>query len=125
MVNALAPFVLLHLEFRHNRRHGQIFFTFILLYAASRFLLEYTRADEAEIHLLGLPTLLEWLGWPEAAQRLGGLTISQSVAAWMFVAGGAALAWLARSRNPRRRADWQPPAETNAADTRSPKGASR
>ncbi|MGB2781251.1 MAG: prolipoprotein diacylglyceryl transferase [Phycisphaerae bacterium] len=125
LVNALALFVLLHLWFRHKRRHGQIFFTFILLYGASRFLLEFVRADEAEVYFLGLPTLLEGLGWPEAAGRLGGLTISQNVAAWMFAAAAGTLVWLGRSPSPLLRADYQPPPDPSPGDTRPKKGKRR
>jgi phosphatidylglycerol:prolipoprotein diacylglycerol transferase len=122
LVNALGLFGVLHLGFRHKRRHGQIFFTFILLYAASRFLLEYTRADEAEVYFLGLPTLLEWVGRPDAAERLAGLTISQNFAAWMFAAAAAVLVWLGRSRSPTLQADWQPPPHRLSGDPGPRKG---
>jgi prolipoprotein diacylglyceryltransferase len=111
LANAAALFGVLHLGFRWKRRHGQIFFFFILLYAVSRFLLEYTRADEAETYLLGLPTLLTWLGHSAAAGKLGGLTISQNVAAAMAAAAVAALAWLKRSTNPHMRAEYEPPSD--------------
>jgi len=108
LVNAAGLFAVLHLAFRWKRRHGQIFFFFILLYAVSRFLLEYTRADETETYLVGLPTLLRWLGHGAAAGNLGGLTISQNVAAAMAAAAVAALVWLNRSTHPHRGADYEP-----------------
>jgi len=116
LANALFLFVLLHLLFARKRRHGQVFFTFLLLYAVSRFLLECTRADEAWGYLLGLPTLLKGLGMEEAAARLPGLSISQNVAIVMAVVSGAALVWLFRSRRRELAADYAPPAPRREAD---------
>ena len=108
LVNAAALFVLLWVGFGRKRRHGQVFFAFILLYAVSRFLLEYLRADEAEAYLLGLPTLLRLIGRPDAAAGLAGLTISQNVAALLAAASVTALVALQRSHNRQLQADYVP-----------------
>jgi phosphatidylglycerol:prolipoprotein diacylglycerol transferase len=109
-LNALLLFFVLHAMFPLKRRHGQVLFMFILLYGASRFFLEYLRADEAEAYFLGLPALLGALGFPGAAARLPGLTISQNVGIVMVAGGLAALAGLARSRRPELNADEALPA---------------
>jgi len=110
IVNALLLFVVLHLGFRWKRRHGQVIFSFILLYALSRFLLEYLRADEAEAYLLGLPTLFRAVGLEDWVWRLPRLTISQNAAIVMVLAAGAGLVWLGRSTRRELQADFVPPA---------------
>jgi phosphatidylglycerol:prolipoprotein diacylglycerol transferase len=109
IINALLLFAILHLGFRWKRRHGQVIFSFILLYALSRFLREYLRADEAEAFLLGLPTLLRAAGWEEWAWRLPRLTISQNVAIGMALVAGAGLVGLSRSTRQELQADFVPP----------------
>ena len=109
-VNAMLLFAVLHFMFERKRRHGQVIFSFVVLYGVTRFLLEYLRADEAAAYLLGLPTLLGAAGFSEAAARLPRLTISQNVAIVMVVLGGAAMVWLLRSRLPGLQADDVPPA---------------
>jgi len=110
LANGLLLFLALAATFSWKRRHGQVFFAFILLYAVSRFLLEFLRADEAEAYLLGLPTLLGAAGFPQEAARLHLLTISQNVAIGMAAVAVAALALLARSRRRELQADYAPPA---------------
>jgi len=100
MVNALALAVVLHGLFVRRRRNGQVLLVFVLLYGVSRFLLEAIRADEPEIYLLGLPTLLRAVGADRAAAALPALTISQNIAVVMVLAGGLLLWRLFRSRRP-------------------------
>ncbi len=107
-LNGLLLFLLLVAMFRHKRRHGQILFMFMLLYGVSRFLLEWLRADEARVYLLGLPTLLESLGYTQAAARLPLLTISQNVAIGMVVGSVIVLALLERSTRPELQAEYAP-----------------
>jgi phosphatidylglycerol:prolipoprotein diacylglycerol transferase len=107
--NAMLLFALLYCMFPRKRRHGQIMLAFILLYGVSRFMEECIRSDEPAIYLLGLPTLLEALGQHGAAESLVKLTISQNVAILMVIFGGAALAWLLRSRRRELQADYAPP----------------
>jgi prolipoprotein diacylglyceryltransferase len=109
-LNAVLLFLVLHAMFPFKRRRGQVLFVFILLYGVSRFFLEYLRADEAAAYFLGLPTLLSALGMPDAAARLPGLTISQSVGLVLVAASAAVLAGLARSRRPELDANDSPPA---------------
>ena len=110
IVNALLLFAVLHVMFRHKRRHGQVILVFALLYGISRFLMEFLRADEASTYLLGLPTLLGALGHAEAAARFGGLTVSQNVAIGMVAAAAVALVFLMRTRGREWQADYAPPA---------------
>jgi len=100
LVNALLLAGVLSVLFRRRRRHGQVLLTFAVLYGIARFLLEAIRADEPEIYLLGLPTLLRLVGAPDAAAALPGLTISQNIAAVMVLGGGLALWALRRTRRP-------------------------
>jgi phosphatidylglycerol:prolipoprotein diacylglycerol transferase len=92
LVNALLLSVVLSLGFWRRRRNGQILLTFVVLYGVTRYLLEMIRADEPEIYLLGLPTLLRLVGARAAAEALPGLTISQNIAIVM-VGGGALGLW--------------------------------
>jgi len=109
LVNALALSLVLSVMFRRRRRNGQILLTFAILYGITRYLLELLRADEPEVYLLGLPTLLRLVGAREAAEALPGLTISQNIAVVMVVGGGLLLWRLMKSRRPslmvERRAD--------------------
>jgi len=100
LVNALLLAGVLSVMFWRRRRNGQILLTFVVLYGVTRYLLEVIRADEPEIYLLGLPTLLRLLGAREAAAALPGLTISQNIAVVMVVGGGLALGALLKSRRP-------------------------
>jgi phosphatidylglycerol---prolipoprotein diacylglyceryl transferase len=109
-VNAVLLFLALHLMFRSKRRHGQILLMFILLYGVSRFMLECLRADEAREYLLGLPTLLTWLGQVSAVDKLPLLTISQNLAVVMVAASAVGLIVLMRSRRPELQAAYAPPA---------------
>jgi phosphatidylglycerol:prolipoprotein diacylglycerol transferase len=111
LANAVLLAVVLYTMWRWKRRHGQVLMTLMLLYGISRFLLEALRADETPAYLLGLPTLLETLGFAQAAARLPGMTISQNVAVGLVLASLVGLLWLARSRSPRLQADYVPPAE--------------
>jgi len=120
LVNALLVFLVLQLGFMRKRRHGQVFLAFVLLYAVSRFLLEFIRADEAEAYLMGLPTLLGWLGLREAAAALPHLTISQNLAMAAAVAAAIALAALRRSERRAWRADYQPTWPTGVRTDRQP-----
>jgi len=110
IVNALLLFGVLQVMFRHKRRHGQIILVFAVLYGVSRFLMEFLRADEAAVYLLGLPTLLRALGHEAAGARLGGLTISQNVAVVIVAAAAGALALLGRSARREWQAAYVPPA---------------
>jgi len=98
MGNALLLAVVLHVLFVRRRRNGQVLLLFVVLYGVSRFLLEVTRADEPEIYLLGLPTLLRAVGADQAAAALPGLTISQNLAVIMVLAGGFLLWRLLKSQ---------------------------
>jgi len=118
--NAMLLFLLLHLWFRHKRKHGQILFTLILLYGISRFLLECLRDDEARIYLLGLPAILEGLGLGHAAAALPRLTISQNMAIVMVAVSVVGLAWLRRTRRPELRAEFAPPPTLHAAGDPAP-----
>jgi phosphatidylglycerol:prolipoprotein diacylglycerol transferase len=109
-LNAVLLFLVLHAMFPFKRRRGQVLFVFILLYGVSRFFLECLRADEVAAYFLGLPTLLSALGMRDAAARLPGLTISQSVGLVLVAASAAVLAGLARSRRPDLDANDPPPA---------------
>ncbi|MEA3368572.1 MAG: prolipoprotein diacylglyceryl transferase [Planctomycetota bacterium] len=100
LVNALALSVVLSVMFRRRRRNGQILLTFVVLYGITRYLLEVIRADEPEVYLLGLPTLLRLVGAREAAEALPGLTISQNIAVAMVIGGGLLLWRLMKSRRP-------------------------
>lgn len=100
LVNALLLAVVLHVLFVRRRRNGQVLLTFVVLYGVSRYLLEMVRADEPEIYLLGLPTLLRLLGAHEAAEALPGLTISQNIAVTLVLVGGVLLWRLMKSRRP-------------------------
>jgi len=100
LVNALLLAGVLSVMFWRRRRNGQVLLTFVVLYGVTRYLLEVIRADEPEIYLLGLPTLLRLLGAREAAEALPGLTISQNIAVVMVVGGGLALGALLKSRRP-------------------------
>ena len=115
--NAMLLFALLYFMFPRKRRHGQIMLAFILLYGVSRFMEECIRSDEPAIYLLGLPTLLEALGRPGAAESLVKLTISQNVAILMVIFGGVALPWLLRSRRRELQADYAPPPAVAPART--------
>jgi len=100
LVNALALSVVLSVMFWRRRRNGQVLLAFVVLYGLTRYLLEVIRADEPEVYLLGLPTLLRLLGAREAAGALPGLTISQNIAVVMVVGGGLLLWRLMKSRRP-------------------------
>ena len=100
LVNALGLAILLSVLFRRRRRNEQVLLTFAVLYGLTRYLLEVIRADEPEIYLLGLPTLLRLVGAREAAGALPGLTISQNLAVVMVVGGGLLLWRLLKSRRP-------------------------
>jgi phosphatidylglycerol---prolipoprotein diacylglyceryl transferase len=113
-VNAILLFLALHMLFRSKRRHGQIILMFIFLYGISRFLLECLRADEAREYLLGLPTMLTWLGQGSAVDKLPLLTISQNLAVVMVATSAAGLIWLMRTRRPELQAAYAPPATLRA-----------
>lgn len=100
LVNALLLAVVLSLLFWRRRRNGQVLLTFAVLYGITRFLIEGIRADEPEVYLLGLPTLLRLVGAHGAAAALPGLTISQNIALVMVLVGGLSLVALARTRPP-------------------------
>ena len=102
IINALLLFALLHVGYKHKRRHGMVLGAFFGLYAVSRFLLEALRSDEAKVYM-------------------GGLSVSQAVG--VFAAAGAivylvSLRWLKTSN-----LDWQP-AETRPSATQSNPGKS-
>lgn len=77
VANALMLFVVLNLLFRWRTYRGQVFLWLLLLYGATRFLLEFLRSD----------TPLE----------LNGLTMTQNVCLTLFPVG-AALVWIVRGR---------------------------
>lgn len=114
--NAILLFLLLHLAFRHKRRHGQIIFMLILFYGVSRFLLECLRDDEARAYLLGLPSLLGGLGLDHAAAALPLLTISQNLAIVLVLVSVVVLVMLARSRRPELQAEYAPLATLGTRD---------
>ncbi len=109
IVNALLLFVVLSFAWRWKRRHGHVLCLFLLLYGASRFVLECLRGDEAAAYLLGLVSLLKAAGMAETAARLPLLTISQNVALVAMAGSLVGFAWLQRSRRPELRADYVPP----------------
>jgi phosphatidylglycerol:prolipoprotein diacylglycerol transferase len=116
--NTFLIFLVLHTFFAFKRRHGQVIFGFILLYGISRFFLEWLRADEASVYLLGLPTLLDWLGLHAQAARLPALTISQNISLVMVAGSVAALWLLAQSRRPEIQGDFVPLAPAGPVRTR-------
>ncbi|MBE3135384.1 MAG: prolipoprotein diacylglyceryl transferase, partial [Acidobacteria bacterium] len=125
MVNALLLALVLHSMWRWKRQHGQVILAFVVLYGASRFLLEMIRADEAAAYLFGLPTLLASVGLGETAARLPALTISQNVAVAMVVGGGLALVWLRRRPDPTLQASYVPPPEPGNAMPNQSRGKRR
>jgi len=96
LANALLLSLVLGALFWRRRRNGQVLLAFVVLYGIARFLLEAIRADEPEIYLVGLPTLLRLFGAHGAAEALPGLTISQNIAIVMVVGGAIGWAMLAR-----------------------------
>jgi phosphatidylglycerol:prolipoprotein diacylglycerol transferase len=86
-----AIFLALAWLYRRKRFHGQIISTFLLLYAVTRFFLEYVRGDEERGFLLG-----------------GLVSTSQGVSLLFAAAGIAAYVALDRRHRASGEPDWKP-----------------
>jgi phosphatidylglycerol:prolipoprotein diacylglycerol transferase len=90
-LNSLAILGVLLLLYRRKRFHGQIIAVYVMLYAITRFFIEFVRGDADRGTLLG-----------------GRMSTSQGLGVLLAVAGGAAYAWLDARHRRSLEPDWQP-----------------
>jgi len=90
-LNSLLILGVLALLYRNKRFHGRIITVYVLLYATTRFFIEFVRGDAERGFVLG-----------------GRLSTSQALGVVMAVAAGAVYASLARRHRRSGAPDWRP-----------------
>jgi phosphatidylglycerol:prolipoprotein diacylglycerol transferase len=90
-VNSWMIFGALALVYRRKRFDGRVFSLYLMLYAVTRYFIEFVRGDEGRGFLLG-----------------GLLSTSQFISVLMFLLGGAGYLYLARRHRASGDPDWRP-----------------
>ncbi|UCF68543.1 MAG: prolipoprotein diacylglyceryl transferase, partial [Acidobacteriota bacterium] len=92
-LNSLVIFGLLVLLYRRKRFHGQIMMVYLMLYAVTRYFIEFVRGDAVRGFVIE-----------------GLLSTSQFISVVAFIAAGTTLYVLSRRHRASGQPDWQPAA---------------